>query len=365
MLLRYPSPYPYTPQSFVYDGIYLEQNPTVERGKFIISKYSGKPPEPLRRPSHVGSRSASGRRVHLPGDSSDGISPARSPARNSSNGLETIFQDVSEGIQRRSESWGVAKAVRGAVTEAKKNMQTVHSEALPRMRYDNRPSLSAREASWTEESETVTDIRTRVGELEERNRLLAKSLSHALNDLRSHMMNMNAKKVDSNTTSAMKQALMRVQSVQTCLEDPSAPLQPTDSKEDKEPWKEENGQSPTGPGTTSKTDAPEKSSPSSSLSAKDQSSRLNIKPKQGCPTSMPLRRSPRPSLAHSEFSWMLGGSSNKSSFVSSASVPPEQVRHQNQALFGVAEEENSGSKRSPPEPDELAMSSLRGSKGPE
>ena len=80
---------------------------------------------------------------------------------------------------------------------------------------------------------------------------------------------------------------------------------------------------------------------------------------------MPLRRSPRPSLAHSEFSWMLGGSSNKSSFVSSASVPPEQVRHQNQALFGVAEEENSGSKRSPPEPDELAMSSLRGSKGPE
>lgn len=359
MLLRYPSPHPYTPQSFVYDGIYLQQNPTVERGKFIISKYSGKPPEPMRRPSHAGSRSASGRRAHLLGDSSDGISPARSPARNSSKGLETIFQDVSEGIQRRTESWGVAKAVRGAVTEAKRNMQTVHSEAYPRMRYDNRPSFNAREASWTEESETVTDIRTQVDELEERNRLLAKSLSHALNDLRSHMMNMNTEKVDSDTTSAMKQALTRVQSVQTCLEDPSAPLQPSDSKEDKELRKEENGQSPAGPGTTGRKDAPEKSSRSSSSSTKDQPSKLDVKP-----VSMPLRRSPRPSLAHSEFSWMLGGSSNKSSFVSSASVPPEQARHQNQA-FGVAEEESSGSKRSPPSPDELAMSSLRGSKGPE
>ncbi|CAG8018657.1 unnamed protein product [Penicillium nalgiovense] len=45
LLLRYPSPQPHTSQTFVHDTLYLEQNPTADRGSFIISKYSGRPPD--------------------------------------------------------------------------------------------------------------------------------------------------------------------------------------------------------------------------------------------------------------------------------------------------------------------------------
>ena len=360
LLLRYPSPHPYTPYSFVYDGIYLEQNPTAERGRFIISKYSGKPPEFSRRPSQTGLKPSSGRRPQFLGDwrdSSEGSSPARSPGRNSAKGLETIFQDVSEAIQRRTETWGVAKAVRGAVTEARRNMQTMQSEANPRMaRYDGGSRMNA---SWSQESETAASLRMRVDDLEGRNRLLAKSLSQSLNDLRSHMMNMNAEKVDTSTTAAMKQALTRVQSVQTCLEDSSAPLSPILRPEGKEAKKGGNDQT-TITDSTSKKDASEKGQSSTTTNEQPD---LKKKP-GGPPKSMPLRGSPRPSLANSEFSWMLGGSQNhRSSFVSSASVPPEQARlqSQHQALFGVGEDEKKGSKRTTPvEPDELAMRSLRG-----
>lgn len=360
LLLRYPSPHPYTPYSFVYDGIYLEQNPTAERGRFIISKYSGKPPEFSRRPSQTGLKPSSGRRPQFLGDwrdSSEGSSPARSPGRNSAKGLETIFQDVSEGIQRRTETWGVAKAVRGAVTEARRNMQTIQSEANPRMaRYDGGSRMNA---SWSQESETAASLRMRVDDLEGRNRLLAKSLSQSLNDLRSHMMNMNAEKVDTSTTAAMKQALTRVQSVQTCLENSSAPLSPILRPEGNEAKKGGNDQT-TITDSTSKKDASEKGQSSTTTNEQPD---LKKKP-GGPPKSMPLRGSPRPSLANSEFSWMLGGSQNhRSSFVSSASVPPEQARlqSQHQALFGVGEDEKKGSKRTTPvEPDELAMRSLRG-----
>lgn len=351
LLLRYPSPHPYAPQSFVYDAIYLDQNPTTERGKFIISKYSGKPPEASRR---LDARSVPNRRAQLLGDWKDmneANAFSKSP-RSSSRGLETIFQDVSEGIQRRTESWGVAKAVRGAVSEARKNMQSIQSEGYPRTRYGDSSSFSARNsASWSQEPETA-DLRERIDHLEERNRILAKSLSQSLNDLRSQMMNMNAEKVDPQATAAMKQTLTRVQSVQTCLEDPSASLQSTTDTEAKEPTKQKTEQPSTASGST------EQSSRSSSSSTSERPSRPGAR-KPGGPTSIPLRQSPRPSLANSEFSWMLGGHGNRnlSGFVSSASEPPERARQQNQTLFGTDEEK---SKRSPAEPDGLAMRSLSG-----
>lgn len=275
---------------------------------------------------------------------------SKSP-RSSSRGLETIFQDVSEGIQRRTESWGVAKAVRGAVNEARKNMQSIQSEGYPRMRYGDSSSFSARNStSWSQEPETA-ELRERIDHLEERNRILAKSLSQSLNDLRSQMMNLNAEKIDPQATAAMKQTLTRVQSVQTCLEDPSASLQSTTGMAAKEPRKQKIDQSFTASGGTEQLSR-------SSSSTSERPSRPGAR-KTGGPTSMPLRQSPRPSLADSEFSWMLGGHDNQnlSGFVSSASEPPEQARQQNQTLFGTDEEKT---KRSPTEPDGLAMRSLSG-----
>lgn len=348
-LLRYPSPQPYAPQSFVYDAIYLEQNPTTDRGNFIVAKYSGKPPDASSRLSQAGAKPGLGRRAQQLGDWKDmreGILPARSPASNSARGLETIFQDVSEGIQRRTETWGVAKVVRGAVSEARRSMQQrVQPEPLPRP--DGHDNGHAKNASWAEES-VVADLRTRVDELEERNRLFARSLSEAMNDLRSYTSNMNVEKDDA---ASVKRALTRVQSVQVCLEDPSAPL-PEPEKRDV-PREHTSSTSKTGAVKDSRTPSSAERQPLKNLEAK---------PKQ----PLPSRRSPRLPLADSEFSWMLGGDkNNRSSFVSSASVPPEQTRHQNQyqALFGGSEEANpKRSRESLTEPDGLAMRSLRGPK---
>ncbi|PYI07301.1 RabGAP/TBC [Aspergillus sclerotiicarbonarius CBS 121057] len=381
MLLRYPSPHPHDPLSFVLDGIYLEQNPTPDRGIFIVAKYSGRPPDITKglQPTSKQVTSKKFRLRSISRDLSEGSSPSRSPARNSPKSLETLFQDVSEGIQRRTEAWGVAKAVRGAVTEAKRNMQSIQSEHYPRTaRYESSsPTVGM---PWDHGSDVTNHWKAKIEQLEERNRKLAKNLGHALNDIRSHMM--RAEGIDKKTSNALKKALTQVQSVQTCLEDSSIPLGSVeqvsnDNGEDQESL------SDASKSTSERVEAGvDKASDTStatrkvSVSAKSSRSSVESETKSPTaatnsqiPTSMPLRHAARPSLADSEFSWMLGGGRQFSSFVSPASVPPEQTRHglgemrsKPNALFGNGAEEHG---RAGAEPDGLALRSLRGPKARE
>ncbi|KAI9041193.1 GTPase-activating protein GYP6 [Aspergillus affinis] len=377
VLLRYPSPHPHEPQSFVRDAVYLEQNPTPDRGAFIISKYSGKPPDASKRLGQSHARSFSGIKSHLRGDlwdTSEGSSPSRSPARDSSKGLEALFQDVSEGIQRRTETWGVAKAVRGAVSEAKKNLQTIQAEHYSRQRYDD-ASVHTPGGSYTHDSVAVVHLKTKIDALEARNQMLAKTLSQALNDIRSRMM--KAEGLDTATADTVKQALTKVQSVQTCLENPSSPLasggrtpnaaadtdsdkisavlQPGGGKPEDE-TRSSNSQSP------AVAAEPLAKSPTSPVG-----NNFKGRSRPHVSSSMPLRHATRPSLADSEFSWMLGGNRHLSSFVSPASVPPEQTRYgetkgKPNNLFGNGDDEL---RRTDADLDGLALRSLRGPKGGE
>ncbi|PWY91076.1 TBC domain protein [Aspergillus heteromorphus CBS 117.55] len=364
MLLRYPPPHPHAALSFVQDGMYLEQNPTPDRGIFIISKYSGRPPDVTKAANQKPSKKFRLRSVSR--DLSESSSPSRSPARNSPKSLETLFQDVSEGIQRRTETWGVAKAVRGAVSEAKRNMQSIQSEHYPR----------STGMPWDHGSDAASQWKAKIEQLEERNRKLAKNLSHALNDIRSHMM--RAESIDKKTTDALKQALTQVQSVQSCLEDPSIPpgsvKQPLNEPQngDQESLSEQS-KSPNGHSETEAEKADSASTATGKVSVSATSSGSSIaserKPSIASssapmPASMPLRHAARPSLAESEFSWMLGGGRHISSFVSPASVPPEQTRHGEMrakpgALFNNGDEEHG---RFGAEPDGMALRSLRGPK---
>lgn len=378
ILLRYPSPHPHEPQSFVRDAVYLEQNPTPDRGSFIISKYSGKPPDSSKRLGQPHARSFSGLRSHLRGDlwdTSEGSTPSRSPANNSPKGLEALFQDVSEGIQRRTESWGVAKAVRGAVNEAKKNMQTIQAEHYSRSRYEDASSAHVPGAQYSHDSDAVLRLKTKIDALEARNQMLAKSLGQALNDIRSRMM--KAEGLDTTTADTVKQALTKVQSVQTCLENPSSPMASggrtpnatADIDSEKVPAVSQSGGEKPEDDTRS-------SSNKSPVAAVDGPVRSPTSPvgndfknrgRPHIPTSMPLRHAARPSLADSEFSWMLGGNRHLSSFVSPASVPPEQTRHGDTKgkpnhLFGNGDDEQ---RRTDADLDGLALRSLRGPKGGE
>ncbi|OQE79782.1 hypothetical protein PENNAL_c0050G07329 [Penicillium nalgiovense] len=389
LLLRYPSPQPHTPQSFVHDALYLEQNPTADRGSFIISKYSGRPPDvkfrqqPSTRPM---------RKAFLWEDfkkRSGSNSPTGLPARNSPNGLESLFQDVSQGIQRRTETWGVAKAVRGAVTEARKNMQTMNFD--PNMRPGSSRPVSVASASDIPSKAPMASavasarLETKINLLEKRNQALATILREALDDLGSQLANI--KDLGSDTNSAVKQALVKAESVQVCLGDSSIPVDPPlDPRVDGElnqvdelqetvtstMGKEEGnvvaneGQSRTI--NPAKADTAGPKAESGTNSTLDTGSRTNSDRKE---SARVIRSRPtvRPSMTDSGFSWMLGGGRNLSGFVSSTSPPPEQTRHLDQArgkpkpnaLFGLSGDDNPGPGS---EHSELALYSLRESRDP-
>ncbi|TQB72433.1 hypothetical protein MPDQ_006835 [Monascus purpureus] len=370
LLLRYPSPQPHAPSTLVYDGLYLEQNPSPGRGKFLISKYSGKPPESPKHPETSGVRSPSARKAHLRRNSrsfSGNISSSRSSRTSSPKNLEAFLQDVSEGIHRRTESWGVAKAVRGAVNEARKNIQSVQAERSFRGPVGDEPTMKSQGASSINESNV--DMKRRVEYMERRNKELAKSLSQALDDIRPHLMNTTG--LDASTNDAMREAFRRLQFVQACLEDSLIPIRPADKNAGiTSTSSRKAGFSPsqsTTPGEASSRQT--KSMPAdvtANLSSTDEElKRVSTSTNLGDEPSylMPLRSAPRLSLADSGFSWMLGGSRHLSGFVSSSSVTPEQARQNSSKakspLFNSGEEEQ---KRHGTESDGLAMSSLRGSK---
>ncbi|CAI7587432.1 unnamed protein product [Penicillium glandicola] len=390
LLLRYPSPQPHTPQNFVHDALYLEQNPTADRGSFIISKYSGRPPDSKLR-NRPGTRPT--RKAFLWEDfkkRSASNSPAGSSPRNSPKSLESLLQDVSQGIQgiqRRTEAWGVAKAVRGAVTEARKNMQTMHYE--PNMRPGSSRPVSAASASDIQPKTPMATtasakLGTKISLLEERNQALATILREALNDLGSQLANI--KDLDSETNSAVKQALVKAESVQVCLEDSSIPVDPPlnpvvdgDSNQPAELQGTDNsatsksesnilvdkGQSQTIKPV--KADTTGSKSESGTNPVVDMASRTDSVRKTESARAIPSRSTVRPSMTDSGFSWMLGGGRNLSGFVSSTSPPPEQTRHLDQirgkpnALFGSNGDDNPGTDSAH---SELALHSLRGSRDP-
>jgi TBC1 domain family protein 5 len=284
--------------------------------------------------------------------------------------IEALLQDVSEGIQRRTETWGVAKAVRGAVNEAKKNMQAIQSEHTSRvMKHGDAAIIRGADSSLQQGFETIVQLEAKVKDLEERNRVLANTLGQAVNDIRSQVTKNEAPDLN-----IVEQALTKVQSVQTTLETPySTPDAKLYSSASEKP-QEEQHKTPTEVEPTLLENAkPARSSldslASDSTIAKSpvgspsgQRHVLSAKPAN---SPKPLRHVMRPSLADSGFSWMLGEDRHLSSFVSPASVPPEQTRHdeaktKQNALFGNGDTQQ---KSPQAEPDGMALNSLRCGKG--
>ncbi|KAL2810429.1 rab-GTPase-TBC domain-containing protein [Aspergillus granulosus] len=379
-LLRYPSPHPHDSLSFVHDGLYLEQNPTSERGAFLISKYSGKPPDSSKMSDLAGSKLRAGRKFQFRNDlrdASEASSPSRSPARSSPLSIETLLQDVSEGIQRRTETWGVAKAVRGAVNEAKKNMQAIQSDHTFRAtKYSDATSIvRGADSSIRQDLEKMLQLKSKVESLEERNRTLAKTLGQVVNDLRSQVMKSDG--LDGDAAKAVEQALTKIQSVQTTLETPcptpDAKRYSSASDKPQETKHLDNSIVAKAKPILSENTKPERSSlesPTSDASianppiGRSKSGQRNILSAKPLNRPQPLRHVTRPSLADSGFSWMLGEDRHLSTFVSPASVPPEQTRHggakaKPNALFGNGDAQQKGPQA---EPDGMALNSLRGAK---
>jgi TBC1 domain family member 5 len=264
--------------------------------------------------------------------------------------LESLFQEVSGTLQKRTE--GVSKAVRAAAGEVRRNVNNFQSGTA-----SSRNSLDAIQTPPFQRNpgqETKEDLRTRLSRFEKRNKVLAGMLADALEELRSHKNPTDAKET-AVPESSFNIALARIQFVQVYLADLDIPIPGQDgltnegSHEDYSRAEETNNPgsalmrqadfdvaalaSDCGDATPGRTSTPALVVPSN-LDSRTRGGDAEVRPiihvqERDKERISPLKLSsakPRPPLAQSPLSWILGEGQHRSDFVSSSTPPPEQKR---------------------------------------
>jgi TBC1 domain family member 5 len=234
-------------------------------------------------------------------------------------------------------------------------------------------------------------MKRRLGMLEKRNKALARMLADALEELRLHKESSDAKEA-SVADSSFNTALAKMQFVQVYLADSEIQIPGEEGNSD---WETPEGQSlvvgstdPTSGFVTKTTDAfmvaPEHenaisdrpSTPVTADAAKSRN-RPNSKGTEAAAVTQdrdnhiqkpkPSRLSspqPRPPLAQSPLSWILGEGRHRSDFVSSSTPPPEHRRDsvpiaRPKRLFGEGKDDE-GDRTSDSGDDGFTLSSLHG-----
>ncbi|KAL9119368.1 MAG: hypothetical protein Q9187_004079 [Circinaria calcarea] len=366
LLLRYPLPSDtHGPPTFVDDAIHLRQDLSIQGGERIIFKYSGRH---VKSTTHTNNRVSSpsllgyGKRktdaVHMDRESmSSWNTPVLSPARflQEQGGIERYLQEAAKGVYNRGEKWGVTKAIRGAV----QGLQSGNSS----------PRRAPEGTRWSlDEGRRVASssnhFNAKIKALEDRNQTLAKMLDNAMTDLSTQQNLLGKENLDS-AADALSLAIAKVQFVQVYLEDSSMPLLPETAVEKADvqaqtsplPALVVDGISPNEPKISTSdirtagesieiphdhanvechdshstenpnstlTPLPSDDKPQTTDSATLPAPVQSKPPLPHLPSFSPYK--PRPSLAQSSFSWMLGEDKRKSSFVSASPFPPEKKR---------------------------------------
>lgn len=346
--------------------MYLRDNLLLDGGDHIISKYSRRAPETTvtrKLPKKVRrARTAeqiAAQKTQPPQKTS---SPRLSPARILQNqgGIEAIIHEAAKGVYNQGERWGVAKALRGAV-------QGLQSG-------NNSPRRPAEKSRWSLDSgkhvsDSPKDLIAKIQSLEERNKSLAKLLEKAMEELWIQQRDMSPKPNET-TADALSLAIAKVQFVQVYLENPTMPLPSENlSPEEKShdgPVEDDavlSSSSSGAPSYRTQNDgaSDEKSAsegghtveianPTVQRSAPAPVKPLPSTPKVGSPSKpsglLPFSQ-PRPALAQSSFSWMLGEDQGKSGFVSGSPFSSERLagRRKGAQLFGDEKREGSRNRR--------------------
>lgn len=175
LLLKYPPPDPsHGPHTFVDDALYLRDHANAAGGSTLIMKYTGKQPEP---PGTLAATSATTtsrldslrQRATLRSGS-----PLPSPSRfiqQQQGGMETLIQGAAKGARgvfERGEKLGINQAVREAMGELRRNMQSFN---------EARQSGGSKVASDEAASSALAAM-------EQRNRQLASFLDQTVVDLK-------------------------------------------------------------------------------------------------------------------------------------------------------------------------------------
>lgn len=299
------------------------------------------------------------------------MSPMMSPAKflKDQGGIEGIIQEAAKGVYSRGEKWGVGKVLRDAVQVLQSNENTSRKVSNgSRWSLDDGRNITGKS----------DDVNETIHALEQRNKALAKLLETAMAELWVQQNEYAKDKADA-TADVLSIAIAKVQFVQVYLENPGMPIlnenaalqdNPHDEAQEAptaapgvkvDAMGEKDKQLPPAPGVRNTLEkvASEKCETDGSS---DSSPQAPSKPPEELPgaiasnahitTSKPVSHlspvsfhKPRPSLAQSSFSWMLGEDQRKSSFVSASPFPSEKRSARAKAgfLFG---DDSEGKKRS-------------------
>lgn len=279
------------------------------------------------------------------------LSPRLSPARILQNqgGIEGIIHEAAKGVYNQGERWGVAKALRGAV-------QGLQSG-------NNSPKRLPEKSRWSLDSGKIVsdnpkELIAKIHSLEERNKSLAKLLEKAMEELWTQQRDMNPNPTET-TADTLSLAIAKVQFVQVYLENPTMPL-PSENLSPEE--KNHDGLAESDARVTSSNLQPPTYQNQNDGASDDKSTSEGIHTvetddssvKRAAPASAkplpstpevgsPSKRSelssfskPRPALAQSSFSWMLGEDQHKSGFISASPFSSERSdgRRKGVQLFG-------------------------------
>lgn len=219
-------------------------------------------------------------------------------------------------------------------------------------------------------SDSSFQLAERIRNFEQRNAALAKMLEHAMEELWVQQRNFTKEEAET-ATDALSLAIAKVQFVQVYLENSNMPFpnenpapEATESTDSTTAREDLANKTSTSPGMTpepkttleqnsnciptiSKTEAEPQaqlssgSSPSIPPAMTTATLDTPINPNQPGPSPF---HHPRPSLAHSSFSWMLGEDQRKSSFVSASPFPSEKRSARDKAGFLFGDEKAEGRK---------------------
>ncbi|QUC19438.1 uncharacterized protein UV8b_03679 [Ustilaginoidea virens] len=209
LLLKYPAPeQPHGPHTFIEDAVYLRDHLDQAGGSSLILKYSGKMPEvpnntkpgPAKGIGHESKPSRPGgigARLAL-------ASPPRIVQQQA--GMENFLHGAAKGaisVLERSEKLGINQAVRDAVGEIRRNVQSFN-EARQAQRFTRIIMPNDEEASKS------------VIAMEQRNKQLASLLNDTVSNLKAVMMSNLDDKAKS--LELIEMAAAKIQFVQTHLE---------------------------------------------------------------------------------------------------------------------------------------------------
>ena len=354
LLLRYPVPSPpHGPPTFVSDALYLRDNLLFDGGDHIISKYSRRAPETTvtrKLPKKVKRA-----RTAEQAAAQKTLSPKLTPSKflKDQGGIEGIIHEAAKGVYSQGEKWGVGKALRGAV----QGLQS--GNVSPKPLHGSRWSLDTGKVI----SDRPADIIARIEALEQRNKSLAKLLENAVDELWLQQKHTHQKQ-DDKAADALSLSIAKVQFVQVYLENSSMPLPPEGTPTKVSEGERSGAITRTNPSATQFTPPSQTDGSSGAEDAGNNitgmTSTLDVPKSAAMPAvsspstppvgspSKPLSSSPshqpRPTLAQSPFSWMLGEEQQKSDFVAASPFQPGKRDSTGRTadLFGESKIKNAG-----------------------